>query len=84
MSSKDNHDASRDQYISHKLYLERRHGNRYYNLGYMTYKGIEVEQKTITTTDDNLKDDSKKNDIALMFKPNDIDDKKRKTKRRQN
>ena len=34
----DNHDTSRDQYVSHKLYLEKRAGNRYYNLGYMMYK----------------------------------------------
>ena len=30
-----NHDKSRNQYISHKLYLERRAGNRFYNLGYL-------------------------------------------------
>jgi len=76
MSSKDNHDASRDQYISHKLYLERRHGNRYYNLGYMTYKGIVAEPQTITPTYDILKDCIKNFDIALMFNPNDIDAKK--------
>ena len=78
MSSKDNHDASRDQYISHKLYLERRHGNRYYNLGYMTYKGIVAEPQTITPTYDILKDCIKNFDIALMFNPNDIDAKERK------
>ena len=48
MSINDNHDKSRDQYISHKLYLERRRGNRYYNLRYMTYKGIVSTPQTIS------------------------------------
>ena len=52
----DNHDKSRDQYLSHKLYLERRHGNRYYNLGYMMYEGMALKDPpTITANSDNLK-----------------------------
>ena len=67
MSSKDNHDASRDQYISHKLYLERRHGNRYYNLGYTTYKGIVSEPQTISPTYDILKDCIKNFDMNFFI-----------------
>lgn len=73
MSINDNHDKSRDQYISHKLYLERRRGNRYYNLGYMTYKGIVSTPQTISPTLENLSDAIKNFDIALLFNPNDID-----------
>ena len=78
MTSRDNHDKSRDQYISHKLYLERRQANRYYNLGYMTYKGIVSDPQTITPTYDILLDCIKNFDIALLFNPNDVDAKARK------
>ena len=73
MSSKDNHDKSRDQYISHKLYLERRQGNRYYNLGYMTYEGIVSTPQTISPTLEKLSDCIKNFDIAILFNPNDVD-----------
>ena len=83
-SIKDHHDASRDQYISHKLYLERRAGNRYYNLGYMSYKtvftfivqnGQNVYQQANAT---NILDAYKNFEIALLFNPNDVDAKARK------
>jgi len=77
-SIKDHHDASRDQYISHKLYLERRAGNRYYNLGYMMYKGIVSNPQTITPTPANLQDSLMNFDIALLFNQNDVDAKARK------
>ena len=77
-SIKDHHDASRDQYISHKLYLERRAGNRYYNLGYMSYKGIVSNPQTIPPTPANLQNALMNFDIALLFNPNDVDAKARK------
>ena len=77
-SIKDHHDASRDQYISHKLYLERRAGNRYYNLGYMMYKGIVSNPATIAATPANLQNALMNFDIALLFNPNDVDAKARK------
>ena len=77
-SIKDHHDASRDQYISHKLYLERRAGNRYYNLGYMMYKGIVSTPQTIPPTPANLQNALMNFDIALLFNPNDVDAKARK------
>ena len=77
-SIKDHHDSSRDQYISHKLYLERRAGNRYYNLGYMMYKGIVSNPSTIAPTAANLQDSLMNFDIALLFNQNDVDAKARK------
>ena len=77
-SIKDHHDASRDQYISHKLYLERRAGNRYYNLGYMMYNGIVSNPQTIAPTPANLQNALMNFDIALLFNPNDVDAKARK------
>ena len=77
-SIKDHHDASRDQYISHKLYLERRAGNRYYNLGYMMYSGIVSTPQTIAPTPTNLQNALMNFDIALLFNPNDVDAKARK------
>ena len=77
-SINDHHDGSRDQYISHKLYLERRAGNRYYNLGYMMYKGIVSNPQTISPTVANLQDSLMNFDIALLFNQNDVDAKARK------
>ena len=48
----DRFDKSRDQYISYNLYLERRQGNGYYNLGYKYY--IEIQSLTIPYTAGNL------------------------------
>ena len=84
-SIKDHHDASRDQYISHKLYLERRAGNRYYNLGYMSYKAVftlvvnNAGQNTYPNSSAaNILDAYKNFEIALLFNPNDVDAKARK------
>jgi|TARA_B110000971_G_C19973362_1_gene483712 hypothetical protein len=76
----DNHDTSRDIYISHKLYLEKRSGNRYYNLGYMMYKEITKTYTTPTTIGLNylLHDAIVNFDIALLFNKNDVDAKARK------
>ena len=84
MTTRDSHDKSRDQYISHKLYLQRRTANRYYNLGYMMYKtvftfvvqnGQNVYQQA---TAENILDAYKNFEIALLFNPNDVDAKARK------
>ena len=71
----DNHDTSRDVYVSHKLYLERRSGNRCYNLGYMTYKEIITTYISDNTNglNDLLKDALINFDIALLFNKNDVD-----------
>ena len=76
-SKNDHHDAQRQQYISHKLYLERRHGNRYYNLGYMTYKSIIDDTTNANATATNLQEALMNFDIALLFNPNDVDAKAR-------
>ena len=77
-SRNDHHDAQRQQYVSHKLYLERRHGNRYYNLGYMTYKSIIDDTTNASATATNLQEAVMNFDIALLFNPNDVDAKARK------
>lgn len=79
MSNKsDNHDKSRVQYISHKLYLEKRAGNRYYNLGYMIYKDLITTLPSNNVNDiANIKDAMKNFNIALLFNQNDIDAKAR-------
>ena len=82
-SIKDHHDASRDQYISHKLYLERRAGNRYYNLGYMSYKVVFTitvqngQNLYLQANATNILDAYKNFEIALLFNPNDVDAKAR-------
>jgi len=69
-----NHDTRRDQYISHKLYLEKRAGNRFYNLGYMMYKDIisTYTANNITDLNDLLKDAITNFEVALLFDKNDI------------
>jgi hypothetical protein len=69
-------DTSRDQYTSHKLYLEKRAGNRYYNLGYMMYK--EIIEGTASASTDNLKNAIINFNIALLFNKNDVDSVTRK------
>ena len=85
MTTRDSHDTKREQYISHKLYLQRRTANRYYNLGYMMYETIftytvnQTGQHVYTNaTPENLKDAYKNFEIALLFNPNDVDAKARK------
>jgi len=79
-SVNDHHDASREQYISHKLYLERRAGNRYYNLGYAYYKELLAVTGTLTMADHHhyFKHAYKNFEIALLFNKNDVDAKARK------
>ena len=78
MTSRDSHDPKREQYISHKLYLQRRTANRYYNLGYMMYKSIIDDTTNNTATAANLQEAVKNFDIALLFNQNDVDAKARK------
>ena len=40
-------DTSRDQYFDYGNYISRRHGDRYYNLGYAIYKGLILQQNDI-------------------------------------
>ena len=78
-SIKDHHDASRDQYISHKLYLERRAGNRFYNLGYMMYKVVIANEQGLSGSAWGVQiyEAYKNFYIALLFNPNDVDAKAR-------
>ena len=78
MTTRDSHDSKREQYISHKLYLQRRTANRYYNLGYMMYKSIIDDTTNNTATVANLKEAIMNFDIALLFNQNDVDAKARK------
>jgi len=81
MTTINNHDTTRDQYISHKLYLEKRAGNRFYNLGYMTYKEIistytsniaPFSAALNATLNDLLEDAITNFEVALLFDKNDI------------
>ena len=85
MTTRDSHDTKREQYISHKLYLQRRTANRYYNLGYMMYKSVmtivvnNAGQNTYPNANAvNIQEAIKNFDIALLFNPNDVDAKARK------
>ena len=78
MTTRDSHDPKREQYISHKFYLQRRTANRYYNLGYMMYKSIVDDTTNATATAENLKEAVMNFDIALLFNQNDVDAKARK------
>ena len=78
MTTRDSHDTKREQYISHKLYLQRRTANRYYNLGYMMYKSIIDDTTNNTATAENLQDAIMNFDIALLFNTNDVDAKARR------
>tara|TARA_B110000977_G_scaffold199147_1_gene285712 strand:- start:1594 stop:1938 length:345 start_codon:yes stop_codon:yes gene_type:complete len=62
--------TTRDIYTSHKLYLEKRTGSRYYNLGYMMYK--EIINDTAAATLSNLQDAITNFEVALLFDKNDI------------
>jgi len=70
-TTNDNLDTSREQYISHKLYLEKRAGNRYYNLGYMMYK--QIQAGTAPADVANLKNAIINFEISLLFNKNDVD-----------
>ena len=70
----DRFDKSRNQYIDYKLYLERRRGNHYYNLGYASYDAM---VKNPPSDLDNIEDAFKNFEIALLFNSHDVDAKKR-------
>ena len=85
MTTRDSQDPQREQYISHKLYLQRRTANRYYNLGYMMYKSVitivvnnEGQNTYPNANAVNIQEAIKNFDIALLFNPNDVDAKARK------
>ena len=74
-------DTSRDQYFDYKDYNTRRHGDRYYNLGYVIYKGIILDQTDLgyITPSQALVGESFTNfTVALLFKKQDEDAKKKR------
>ena len=81
MTTRDSHDPKREQYISHKLYLQRRTANRYYNLGYAIYKGIVLQPTEvgyISPTQPLIQEAFTNFTIALLFKKQDEDAKKKR------
>ena len=79
-------DTSRDQYFDYGDYISRRHGDRYYNLGYAIYKGIVLQPTEMGYLDPNtfingvsvIETAFTNFTIALLFKKQDEDAKKRK------
>ena len=74
-------DTSRDQYFDYGDYISRRHGDRYYNLGYAIYKGIVLQpgdigyiQPTLALVEEAFTNFT----IALLFKKQDEDSKKKR------
>ena len=73
-------DTSRDQYFDYGDYISRRHGDRYYNLGYAIYKGIVLQPSDvgyIQPTAALVEEAFTNFTIALLFKKQDEDSKKR-------
>ena len=74
-------DTSRDQYFDYGDYISRRHGDRYYNLGYAIYKGLVLQPSDIgyITPSLPLVEEAFTNfTIALLFKKQDADAKKKR------
>ena len=74
-------DTSRDQYFDYGNYISRRHGDRYYNLGYAIYKGIILQPNDIgyiTPTQANVEEAFTNFTVALLFKKADEDAKKKR------
>lgn len=74
-------DTSRDQYFDYGNYISRRHGDRYYNLGYAIYKGLILQQNDIgyiAPTPDNVQEAFTNFTVALLFKKADEDAKKKR------
>mgnify|MGYP006088800075 FL=1 len=74
-------DTSRDQYVDYGDYISRRHGDRYYNLGYAIYKGIilnPIEIGYITPTVTLLQEAFTNFTVSLLFKKADEDSKKKR------
>lgn len=74
-------DTSRDQYFDYGDYISRRHGDRYYNLGYAIYKGIVLQpnevgyiQPTLARVEEAFTNFT----VALLFKKADEDSKKKR------
>ena len=74
----DRFDKSRDQYTSYNLYLERRQGNGYYNLGYKIFEPMWADPLSALAVNIVKIQEALKNFyIALQFNPNDVDSRKR-------
>jgi len=74
----DRFDKAREQYISYNLYLERRQGNGYYNLGYQIFAAMWANPTASSAVDLNkIKDALKHFYTALQFNQNDVDSRKR-------
>ena len=74
-------DTSRDQYFDYGDYISRRHGDRYYNLGYAIYKGIILQSTDvgyIAPTPALVQEAFTNFTIALLFKKQDEDAKKKR------
>ena len=79
-------DTSRDQYFDYGDYISRRHGDRYYNLGYAIYKGIVLQPTEIGYLAPNtvingvpvIETAFTNFTIALLFKKQDEDAKKKR------
>ena len=74
-------DTSRDQYFDYGDYISRRHGDRYYNLGYAIYKGVVLQPSDIgyiTPTLALVEEAFTNFTIALLFKKQDADAKKKR------
>ena len=74
-------DTSRDQYFDYKDYISRRHGDRYYNLGYAIYKGIILDPTDVGYTLPTLAlvEEAFTNfTVALLFKRLDVNSKKKR------
>tara|TARA_B100000886_G_scaffold340462_1_gene310194 strand:- start:629 stop:1000 length:372 start_codon:yes stop_codon:yes gene_type:complete len=74
-------DTSRDQYFDYGDYISRRHGDRYYNLGYAIYKGLILSPNEIgyIAPSQPLIEEAFTNfTVALLFKKQDEDAKKKR------
>ncbi len=74
-------DTSRDQYYDYGDYISRRHGDRYYNLGYAIYRGIVLQPTDvgyIAPTPALVQEAFTNFTIALLFKKQDEDSKKKR------
>ena len=74
-------DTSRDQYFDYGDYISRRHGDRYYNLGYAIYKGLILSPNEIgyiPPTQPLIEEAFTNFTVALLFKKQDEDAKKKR------
>ena len=74
-------DTSRDQYFDYGDYISRRHGDRYYNLGYAIYKGLILSSNEIgyiPPTQPLIEEAFTNFTVALLFKKQDEDAKKKR------